>query len=136
MLLLKLNNQGQVNPIDASQLYRMLVFASVVEQGSLTAAATQLGISRSMVSQHLKRLESRCQQTLLRRTTYRLSLTQTGQEFYYYCAELLLLAKQAAASLLSTAIHQRALVPRLTDYNTIPFTPYRVITTPYHLRLG
>lgn len=117
--------------MDASQLYRMLVFASVVEQGSLTAAATQLGISRSMVSQHLKRLESRCQQTLLKRTTRTLSLTQTGQEFYYYCAELLLLAKQADASLLPddtqlqgnltiaapVALGEHLLAPILADFH-------------------
>ncbi|GIU18649.1 LysR family transcriptional regulator [Shewanella colwelliana] len=86
--------------MDASQLYRMLVFASVVEQGSLTAAAETLGISRSMVSQHLKRLENRCQLSLLHRTTRKISLTQEGQQFYHYCAELLKLAKQAEAAII------------------------------------
>ncbi|MCG9748553.1 LysR family transcriptional regulator [Shewanella sp. Isolate8] len=85
--------------MDASQLYRMLVFASVVEQGSLTRAAESLNISRSMVSQHLKKLEHRCQSRLLNRTTRSLSLTQEGQSFYRYCAELLKLAKQAETSL-------------------------------------
>ncbi len=85
--------------MDASQLYRMLVFASVVEHGSLTRAAESLNISRSMVSQHLKKLEHRCQSRLLNRTTRSLSLTQEGQSFYRYCAELLKLAKQAETSL-------------------------------------
>ncbi|MCG9712766.1 LysR family transcriptional regulator [Shewanella insulae] len=85
--------------MDASQLYRMLVFASVVEQGSLTRAAESLNISRSMVSQHLKKLEHSCQSHLLNRTTRSLSLTQEGQAFYRYCAELLKLAKQAETSL-------------------------------------
>ncbi|MCJ8301455.1 LysR family transcriptional regulator [Shewanella sp.] len=81
--------------MDAGQLYRMLVFANVVEQGSLTAAAEELGISRSMVSQHLKKLELRCETRLIQRTTRTMALTQEGQNFYYYCAELLQLAKQA-----------------------------------------
>ncbi|QSX30031.1 MULTISPECIES: LysR family transcriptional regulator [Shewanella] len=83
--------------MDAAQLYRMLVFATVVEQGSLTSAAEVLGISRSMVSQHLKKLEQRTSCQLLHRTTRRISLTEDGQGFYHYCAELLLLAKQAEA---------------------------------------
>ena len=86
--------------MDAAQLYRMLVFASVVEQGSLTRAADSLNISRSMVSQHLKRLENRCQYSLLHRTTRRIALTQEGEAFYHYCAELLKLAKQAEASII------------------------------------
>ncbi|QDO82025.1 LysR family transcriptional regulator [Shewanella psychropiezotolerans] len=81
--------------MDAGQLYRMLVFANVVEQGSLTAAAEELGISRSMVSQHLKKLELRCETQLIQRTTRKMALTHEGQNFYYYCAELLQLAKQA-----------------------------------------
>ncbi|BAJ00113.1 LysR family transcriptional regulator [Shewanella violacea] len=84
--------------MDAGQLYRMLVFANVVEQGSLTAAAEELGISRSMVSQHLKKLELRCETQLIQRTTRKMGLTQDGQNFYYYCAELLQLAKQAENS--------------------------------------
>lgn len=83
--------------MDASQLYRMLVFASVVEQGSLTLAADVLGISRSMVSQHLKKLEERLGCELLHRTTRRISLTEDGREFFQYCAELLQLARQAEA---------------------------------------
>lgn len=84
--------------MDAAQLYRMLVFANVVEQGSLTAAADELGISRSMVSQHLKKLELRCATQLIHRTTRTMALTEDGQSFYHYCAELLQLAKQAENS--------------------------------------
>ena len=83
--------------MDAAQLYRMLVFATVVEQGSLTAAAEVLGISRSMVSQHLKKLEQRLGSRLLHRTTRKIGLSEDGQQFYHYCAELLQLAKQAEA---------------------------------------
>lgn len=117
--------------MDASQLYRMLVFACVVEKGSLTAAGEELSISRSMVSQHLKRLETQCQLKLLFRTTRKLSLTQEGKQFYYYCAELLKLAKQAETSIIPSdeqlqgtikisapvAIGELALTPRLREFN-------------------
>ncbi|MGI2258517.1 LysR substrate-binding domain-containing protein [Shewanella sp. GXUN23E] len=81
--------------MDASQLYRMLVFATVVEQGSFTRAADKLGVSRSMVSQHLKKLETRLDNRLLERTTRKVCLTEAGRRFYQYCAELLQLAEQA-----------------------------------------
>ena len=81
--------------MDSAQLYRMLVFATVVEQGSLTAAAEALGVSRSMVSQHLKHLEQRLNLNLLHRTTRKIALSEDGSQFYHYCAELLQLAKQA-----------------------------------------
>ncbi|MCH1925850.1 LysR family transcriptional regulator [Shewanella sp. C32] len=85
--------------MDATHLYRMLVFANVVEQGSLTGAAQQLGISRSMVSQHLKTLETKLQQQLLQRTTRSLALTAAGKDYYEHCAELTRMAKQAAAAI-------------------------------------
>lgn len=84
--------------MDATHLYRMLVFANVVEQGSLTGAAAELDISRSMVSQHLKNLESSIGQQLLQRTTRSLALTGAGQDYYYHCAELTRMVKQAQAA--------------------------------------
>ena len=84
--------------MDATHLYRMLVFANVVEQGSLTGAAAELDISRSMVSQHLKNLESSLGQQLLQRTTRSLALTGAGQDYYYHCAELTRMVKQAQAA--------------------------------------
>ncbi|WP_028771937.1 LysR family transcriptional regulator [Shewanella waksmanii] len=117
--------------MDAGQLYRMLVFASVVKHGSLTAAADSLAISRSMVSQHLKRLEQRCGTSLLHRTTRKISLTTEGQAFYFYCAELLHLANQADSALIPAddqlrgsikltapvAFGERCLIPILTDFH-------------------
>ena len=40
------------------QLKSMVVFAQVVEQGNLTAAAKHIGLSRAVVSYHIKKLES------------------------------------------------------------------------------
>ena len=54
-------------------------FVTVVEQGSLTAAAVALGTTPSVISRAIARLETRLGNQLLRRTTRRLGLTEAGQ---------------------------------------------------------
>jgi len=65
------------------------VFAKVVESGGFAAAATRLGISASMVSQHVKTLEERLGARLLNRTTRRVNLTEIGREYYERCSQIL-----------------------------------------------
>jgi DNA-binding transcriptional LysR family regulator len=67
----------------------MRVFAKVVESGSFTGAAARLGISASMVSQHVKELEERLAARLLNRTTRKVSLTETGRAYFERCKRLL-----------------------------------------------
>jgi DNA-binding transcriptional LysR family regulator len=67
----------------------MRVFAKVVESASFTGAAARLGISASMVSQHVKELEERLEARLLNRTTRKVSLTETGRAYYERCTRLL-----------------------------------------------
>lgn len=71
--------------ISFEQLKSMVVFAQVVEQGSFTAAAKSMGISRGVVSYHLKKLESQLGVVLLNRTTRSLALTETGEAYYQRC---------------------------------------------------
>jgi DNA-binding transcriptional LysR family regulator len=52
-------------------------------------AAARLGISASMVSQHVKELEERLGARLLNRTTRKVSLTETGRAYYERCTRLL-----------------------------------------------
>jgi len=66
----------------------MLVFARVVQAGSFTAAATQLGMPKSTVSRKVTGLEERLKSRLLQRTTRKLSLTDAGRTFYEYCARI------------------------------------------------
>lgn len=63
-------------------LNRLVVFVSVAESDSLTAAAAKLGIAKTMVSTHMQRLEAELGVSLLVRTTRRLSLTEAGEAFY------------------------------------------------------
>lgn len=57
------------------------VFVEVVECGSLTRAALRLGMSKSMISRRLSRLEAELGMPLLARTTRGLSLTEAGTDF-------------------------------------------------------
>lgn len=59
----------------------LLAFRAVVDGGSITAAADQLGQTVSGISRALSRLEEKLATTLLRRTTRRLELTEEGQDF-------------------------------------------------------
>jgi len=59
----------------------LLAFRTVVDTGSITAAAEQLSQTVSGVSRALSRLEQKLDTTLLRRTTRRLELTEEGAAF-------------------------------------------------------
>ncbi|MHB1218969.1 MAG: LysR family transcriptional regulator [Alphaproteobacteria bacterium] len=80
-------------PLDS--LSGMAVFAKVVEARSFTAAAAELGMSKSAVSKQISRLEDRLGARLLNRTTRRLSLTETGAAFYDRCARVVAEAQEA-----------------------------------------
>ncbi|MET1080604.1 MAG: LysR family transcriptional regulator [Pseudomonas sp.] len=77
------------------QLKRMVVFATVVDRGSMVAAAEVLGMSPSAVSQQIRKLELSTQISLLHRTTRKLTLTEAGALFYQSCAQVQQLAQQA-----------------------------------------
>ncbi|MCG4452145.1 LysR family transcriptional regulator [Pseudomonas sp. MMS21-TM103] len=77
------------------QLKRMAIFATVVDRGSMVAAAEVLGMTASAVSQQIRKLEQSTQVSLLHRTTRKLTLTEAGATFYQSCAQVLALAQQA-----------------------------------------
>ncbi|HEY1844364.1 MAG TPA: LysR family transcriptional regulator [Buttiauxella sp.] len=55
------------------------VFITIVERGSMIAAAEQLEMSRAMVTRYLSQMEEWTGARLLHRTTRRLSLTDAGE---------------------------------------------------------
>jgi DNA-binding transcriptional LysR family regulator len=69
-------------------LNEMLVFARVVQTGSFTTAAADLGMPRSTVSRKLTELEARLKARLLNRSTRKVSLTDVGRTYYQYCARI------------------------------------------------
>jgi len=81
--------------VSFEQLKSMVVFAQVIDQGSLSAAAKHLGLSRAVVSYHLKKLEAQLGIKLLNRTTRTINLTEAGQAYYERCH---VIADQASAA--------------------------------------
>jgi len=57
----------------------VLIFSEVAKRQSYTAAAKQLGLSKSAVSQQIKRLEKEVGQQLLARNTRGMTLTPVGE---------------------------------------------------------
>ncbi len=75
----------------------LAIFAEVCHRGSITAAATSLSLSKSVVSTHLKTLEDELGTRLLNRTTRQLSLTGPGSGVLYLAEQILAAAAEVAA---------------------------------------
>jgi DNA-binding transcriptional LysR family regulator len=67
---------------DLNDLY---YFAKIVEHRSLSAAGTVLGVAKSVLSQHLAKLEAELGVRLIQRSTRRLQITEIGQRYYESC---------------------------------------------------
>ncbi|MBV8624339.1 MAG: LysR family transcriptional regulator [Herbaspirillum sp.] len=80
-------------------LNEMAVFAKVVEAGSFSAAARQLGATPSAISRSVARLEKALGTQLLQRTTRKLRLSDSGREIHARCRDML----DAAQSVLSVS---------------------------------
>src|SRR5262245_56489579 len=65
-------------------LNEIAVFTRVVQAGTFTAAAKQLGMPKSTVSRKVSDLEERLDARLLQRTTRKLSLTDAGRTYFDY----------------------------------------------------
>ncbi len=69
-----------MNSIDTVKA--MLVYAQVVQHGSFAEAARRMGLTRAVVSYHVKRLETQLDVQLLNRNTRNLSMTPAGERLY------------------------------------------------------
>lgn len=67
----------------------MTHFVRIVEKGSLTSAARDLGKTLPALSRSLRFLEERLGARLLTRTTRAISLTEFGQQYYEHCRRIL-----------------------------------------------
>jgi DNA-binding transcriptional LysR family regulator len=83
------------NPLDC--LPDMAVFARVVDAGSFSAAARQLGVTPSAVSRQVARLEDVLRVRLLERTTRKLRLTEAGTAAYSRCQAMVAAAREVLA---------------------------------------
>ena len=70
-------------------LQRTAMFIAVADTGSFTAAAEAMGLTKAVVSFHIRQLEEELGVTLLLRTTRRLTLTEAGKLFHQRSVMLL-----------------------------------------------
>lgn len=77
-----------MNNIDRIELMQTLV--RIIESGSLSAAALQLGTTQATVSRRLKALEQLLNTKLLLRTTHAMKLTDDGERCYRHARQLMM----------------------------------------------
>ncbi len=109
-------------------LNRLAVFLTVVECGSMSAAASRLGIAKAMVSAHMRQLELELGASLLIRTTRKLSLTETGRTFYAASRRIVHELDDAVTAASGDAAEPRGTL-RVTapiDYGAMVITPLLV----------
>jgi DNA-binding transcriptional LysR family regulator len=75
----------------------MAVFVKVVETGSFSEAARQLGAAPSAVSRSVARLEKALGTRLLQRTTRKLRLSESGHEVHARCVDMVSAAQAVMA---------------------------------------
>ncbi|AHG47764.1 LysR family transcriptional regulator [Rhizobium leguminosarum bv. trifolii CB782] len=85
--------------MEAINLNRLAYFAAVVGTGSFTRAADRLGITKTVVSQQVARLEAELETSLLIRTTRRVEPTEAGRMLYARCVMILREAEDAVDEL-------------------------------------
>ncbi len=71
------------------RLTSMAAFVRVAEKGSFAAASDELGMSTTMVANHVRALEQQLGARLLDRTTRRHALTEIGAAYLERCRDVL-----------------------------------------------
>lgn len=105
-------------------LEELRAWVTVVDTGSITAAAEQLEQTSSGISRALSRLETKLQTTLMHRTTRRLALTEEGTLFLEHARQILASVEHAEEQLA-----QRRLTPsgRLRINAAAPFMLHVIV---------
>src|SRR5690349_7028510 len=91
-------------------LNEIIVFARVVQAGSFTKAAAELGMPKSTVSRKVSELEERLGARLLQRTTRKLSLTDAGRTYFDYSARVVAEVEDAERAVSSLQAAPRGLL--------------------------
>ena len=103
----------------------MKAFIAVSHTGSFARAADSLGLSRAMVTKHIRQLEDSLGVRLLNRTTRKLSLTEVGAAYRERCSQILADVDEAdsAATQLSsqpTGMLRIAAPPSFGAFHLVP----------------
>ena len=76
----------------------MAIFTRVVERGSFSAVAREMGVSQPTISKQIGALEKRLGGQLFARSTRNLCLTDEGQRYYEHCRQILAAVDSAELS--------------------------------------
>jgi DNA-binding transcriptional LysR family regulator len=106
----------------------MRIFVAVVQNGSLSSAGRQLGLSPASVSRHIGALEESLGCRLVNRTSRKLTLTEAGELYYAKVGEILQQIAEANDSVAQLQakprgllrVHSRVLVGHL---HVVPVLP-------------
>jgi len=98
-------------------------FVAVVDEGSFSNAADRLQLSQSMVTIHVRNLETELGTRLLNRTTRSMELSADGQTFYFYAKQMLKLNRDSLFALTRADQNEKSI--------NIVATPY---TSRYYLK--
>lgn len=109
-------------------LQPMRIFVSVVQNGSLSSAGRQLGLSPASVSRHISALEASLGCRLLNRSSRKLTLTEAGAVYFGKVEQILhhiAEANDSVAQLQTTPrgtlrVHSRMLVGHLVVVPALP----------------
>ncbi len=105
-------------------LDELLAFTTVVDSGSITAAAEQLAQTTSGVSRALSRLEEKLEVTLLQRTTRRLELTEEGRAFLQQARKIVACVEEAEEQM---ALRRQRPAGRLRVNAASPFVLHVIV---------
>ena len=112
----------------------LIKFITVCDTGSFTAAAEQLGVAKSALSEHITRLEKDLGVQLLARSTRKLKITETGQTVLN-AARLAIEQLHSTVQTVQEAHHQLAGKIRLTsslDYSNCMLTRQLAVFSKRH----
>lgn len=77
-----------IRQISLMLLDEMEIFYYVVELKSFSKAAARLNVSKSYISKKMTKLEQALKVHLISRSTRKLTLSEAGESFYRYCANI------------------------------------------------
>ena len=93
------------------QLTAIRTFTRVVQTGSFSAVARELGVGQSSVSNRVAALETKLGTRLLARTSRKLKLTETGADYYERCLPILIELDEAESAVSSMTCPYLTIVP-------------------------
>lgn len=93
--------------LESGLFHAMGAFVRVVDSGSFTAAAEQLGLTTAQISRLVADLETRLGTKLLQRSTQRRVLTDAGRNFTEQCREILSLVGEAETDASGASVQVR-----------------------------